>query len=84
MKHRAALFTTILFILFAAGCGKPKKQEPESSKAVEDFTGITTIKQGEKMKKRIEDIRKAEDPFTSVSRGCLFHAINSMKHSQYE
>ena len=60
MKHRAALFTTILFILFAAGCGKPKKQEPESSKAVEDFTGITTIKQGEAIKKKLKEVEKAE------------------------
>ena len=60
MKHRAALFTTILFVLFAAGCGKPKKQEPESSKAVEDFTGITTIKQGEAIKKKLKEVEKAE------------------------
>ena len=60
MKHRAALFTTILFISFAAGCGKPKKQEPESSKAVEDFTGITTIKQGEAIKKKLKEVEKAE------------------------
>ena len=60
MKHRAALFTTILFVLFAAGCGKPKKQEPESSKTVEDFTGITTIKQGEAIKKKLKEVEKAE------------------------
>lgn len=49
----------IFVVLLASGCGKPK--EPTPSKAVEDLSGITTIKQGEQMKKKVKEIEKAQE-----------------------
>jgi hypothetical protein len=44
-------------LLLAAECNKSK--ESASSKAVEDVTGITAIKQGEKMKEQLKETEKA-------------------------
>ena len=59
MRHGAALITVIFMVFLAAGCGRPK--EPKSSKVVEDFTGITTIKQGEAIKKKLKEVEKTEE-----------------------
>ncbi len=51
------MFLIISLILLAAECNKPG--ESASSKAVEDVTGITAIKQGEKMKEQLKEAEKA-------------------------
>jgi len=53
------MLAIISMILFACESSKPK--EPTPSKAVEDMTGITTIKQGEQMKKRIKELEKKQE-----------------------
>jgi hypothetical protein len=60
----AVIFTTIFMVLFLAECNKPKKPDPKeikSSKTVEDFSGITTIKQGEYLKAKAKEIEKMQE-----------------------
>jgi type IV pilus biogenesis protein CpaD/CtpE len=41
------------------GCAKNK--EPHSSKIVDDFTGKSTIKTGEKLKKKVKELEKLQE-----------------------
>ena len=59
MMPSVKMLAIISMILFAGACSKPK--EPTPSKAVEDMTGITTIKQGEQMKKQIKELEKKQE-----------------------
>ena len=45
-------------LLLTSGCGKSEK--PKSSKIVEDFTGYSTIKNGEAMKKQLHEFEKVQ------------------------
>jgi hypothetical protein len=51
------MFLIISLVLLVAECGKPR--ESTTSKAVEDVTGMTAIKQGEKMKEQLKEVEKA-------------------------
>ena len=59
MLNAQTLFCTVAIVL-VAGCGKPDK-EPKPSKIVEDFTGMTTIKRMDKIKKKIKEAEKAQE-----------------------
>jgi hypothetical protein len=62
MKMPVIIFTALL----AWGCGKPqdKPKEPQPSKIIEDVTGMTAIKQGEYMKKKLKEFEKNEQKHT--------------------
>ena len=53
------MLVIMIMVLLVGGCGKPNK-EPQPSKAIEDMTGMTAIKQGEQMKKKLKEFEKAE------------------------
>ncbi len=49
--------------ILSAGCGKPQdkpKETSQPSKAVEDITGRTAIRQGDYLKKKIKEFEKTE------------------------
>jgi hypothetical protein len=53
---RYIFISLIVFLVVAiSGCGKPEKKEYKPIKAVEDMTGMTTLKNGEKMKKKLKE-----------------------------
>ncbi|MBN1760283.1 MAG: hypothetical protein JW863_18290 [Chitinispirillaceae bacterium] len=49
---------TVAFLVL--DCGAPKEGSA-TKKAVEDVTGMTTLKQGEMMKKRLKDFEKSQE-----------------------
>ncbi len=64
-SHRMSclkIFAIAFMVLLASGCGKPKEpqQKPQPSKAIEDMSGITTIKQGEQMKRKLKEFEKTQ------------------------
>ena len=54
MKFVARNVIIVACIAVVLGCSA--KKEPPSSKVVEDFTGVSTIKKGEAMKNKIKQI----------------------------
>ena len=58
--HYVKLFSIVAMIFCSWGCGN-KPKELKANKTVEDLSGITTIKQGEKMKEKLKEIEKKQD-----------------------
>ncbi|MBN1307196.1 MAG: hypothetical protein JXA18_04715 [Chitinispirillaceae bacterium] len=58
--HTAKMLFIVVSLVLAAGCGKPEKK-PEPSKTVEDFTGMTSIKNMKKIKKKINEAETAQE-----------------------
>lgn len=50
---------SVACVALLAGCSKNK--EPHSSKIVDDFTGKSTIKTGEKLKKKVKELEKLQN-----------------------
>lgn len=59
MKYNTIAAAIISILCISLMCGKPKKAP--SLKLVDDATGITTIKQGEQIKKRLDDFKELQN-----------------------
>ncbi|MBN1577916.1 MAG: hypothetical protein JW913_15255 [Chitinispirillaceae bacterium] len=63
MTPYAKMFFIVVAVFLAAGCGKTKESKPlpEPSKAVEDLTGMTAVKKGKEIKKKLNEAQKAQE-----------------------
>jgi hypothetical protein len=61
LKH---IFVIVFIMTFSIECNTAKKPDPKdlkSSKTVEDFSGITTVKQGEYLKGKIKELEQKQE-----------------------